>query len=165
MKHVTSSIPVVFVLVNEPDTQGFVASLARPGGNITGFTNMDFSVIGKPVELLKTVVPALSRIGLMFNSDAYPLYHSYLRKFQAEPRRPVEVVRAAVRSPLEIDAAIDTLARSVASKLMLWMSNLLPLPVSRSLRPFLNGSWGSTTRCLPDSFHQSKSRSKSPSAS
>jgi putative tryptophan/tyrosine transport system substrate-binding protein len=100
MKHVTSSIPVVFVLVNEPDTQGFVASLARPGGNITGFTNMD-SVIGKSVELLKSVVPALSRIGLMFNSDAYPLYDSCLRKFQAEPRRPVEVVRAAVRSPSE----------------------------------------------------------------
>jgi putative ABC transport system substrate-binding protein len=110
MKHVTSAIPVVFVLVNEPDTQGFVASLARPGGNITGFTNMDFSVIGKSVELLKTVVPALSRIGLMFNSDAYPLYDSYLRKFQAEPRRPVEVVRTAVRSPSEIDAAIDALA-------------------------------------------------------
>ena len=110
MKHVTSAIPVVFVLVNEPDTQGFVASLARPGGNITGFTNMDFSVIGKSVELLKTVVPALSRIGLMFNSDAYPLYDSYLRKFQAEPRRPVEVVRTAARSPSEIDAAIDALA-------------------------------------------------------
>jgi putative ABC transport system substrate-binding protein len=110
IKQVTSAIPVVFVLVNEPDTQGFVASLARPGGNITGFTNMDFSVIGKSVELLKTVVPALNRIGLMFNSDAYPLYDSYLRKFQAEPRRPVEVVRAAVRSPSEIDAAIDGLA-------------------------------------------------------
>jgi len=110
MKHVTSAIPVVFVLVNEPDTQGFVASLARPGGNITGFTNMDFSVIGKSVELLKTVVPALSRIGLMFNSDAYPLYDSYLQKFQAEPRRPVEVVRTAVRSFSEIDAAIDALA-------------------------------------------------------
>src|SRR6266699_1763060 len=45
------------------------------------------------------------------------------------------------------------------------MSNLLPLPVSRSLRPFSNGSWGSTRRCLPDSFHQSKFRSKPPSAS
>src|SRR5262249_40409113 len=45
-----------------------------------------------------------------------------------------------------------------ASKLMFWMSNLLPLPVSRSLRPFSNGSWGSTRRCLPDSFHQSKFR-------
>jgi putative ABC transport system substrate-binding protein len=110
IKRATSSIPVVFVLVSEPDTQGFVASLARPGGNITGFTSMDFSVIGKSVELLKTMVPALTQIGLLFNPDDYPLYDSYLRRFQAEPGRPVEVVRAAVRSPAEIDPVIDTIA-------------------------------------------------------
>jgi putative ABC transport system substrate-binding protein len=106
MKHVTSTIPVVFVMVNEPDTQGFVASLAQPGGNITGFTNIDFTVIGKWVELLKTMVPTLTRIGVMFNSDTYPFYDRYLQMLQAEPRRPVEVVRVTVRSPAEIDAAI-----------------------------------------------------------
>jgi ABC-type uncharacterized transport system substrate-binding protein len=110
IKRATASIPVVFALVNEPDTQGFVASLGRPGGNITGFTNMDFSVIGKSVELLKTMVPTLTQIGLLFNSEVYPLYDSYLRKFQAEPRQPVEVVRAAVRSPAEIDGVVDALA-------------------------------------------------------
>jgi putative ABC transport system substrate-binding protein len=110
IKRATASIPVVFALVNEPDTQGFVASLGRPGGNITGFTNMDFSVIGKSVELLKTMVPTLTQIGLLFNSEVYPLYDSYLRKFQAEPRQPVEVVRAAVRSTAEIDGVIDALA-------------------------------------------------------
>jgi ABC-type uncharacterized transport system substrate-binding protein len=110
IKRATASIPVVFALVNEPEMQGFVASLGRPGGNITGFTNMDFSVIGKSVELLKTMVPMLTQIGLLFNSELYPLYDSYLRKFQAEPRQPVEVVRAAVRSPAEIDGVIDALA-------------------------------------------------------
>jgi ABC-type uncharacterized transport system substrate-binding protein len=109
IKRATASIPVVFALVNEPDTQGFVASLGRPGGNITGFTNMDFSVIGKSVELLKTMVPALTQIGLLFNSESYPLYDSYLRKFQAEPRQPIEVVRAAVRSLAEIDGVINAL--------------------------------------------------------
>ena len=59
----------------------------------------------------------------------------------------------------------ETPLLEVASKLMFWMSNLLPLPVSRSLRPFSNGSWGSTRRWLPESFHQSKFRSKSPCAS
>src|SRR5262245_44756503 len=72
IKRATSSIPVVFALVNEPDTQGFVKSLARPGGNITGFSNMDFAVIGKSVELLKMMVPTLTQIGLLYNSDAYP---------------------------------------------------------------------------------------------
>ena len=91
MKRATSSILVVFALVNEPVTQGFVTSLARPGGNITGFTNMDFSVVGKMVELLKTMVPALRRIGLMFNSDAYPIYETYLHALQTEDRGPLEV--------------------------------------------------------------------------
>ena len=63
MKRATSSIPVVFVAVNEPVEQGFVASLAQPGGNITGFTLIDFTVIGKSVELLKAMAPALTRIG------------------------------------------------------------------------------------------------------
>ena len=117
IKRATSSIPVVFVLVNEPDSQGLVASLARPGGNITGFANIDFSVLGKWVELLKAMVPPLNRVGLMFNPDHYPLYDDHLRKLQAEPRRPVEVVRAAVRSPAEIDAAIDHLAAQPGSGL------------------------------------------------
>jgi hypothetical protein len=97
-KRATSS---VFALVNEPVTQGFVASLARPGGNITGFTNMDFSVVGKMVELLNTMVPALKRIGLMFNSDTYPIYETYLRDLKTEQRGPLEVVRATVRSPAD----------------------------------------------------------------
>ena len=76
VKRASSSIPVVFALVNEPVTQGFVTSLAQPGGNMTGFTNMDFTVVGKMVELLNTMVPALKRIGLMFNSDSYPIYET-----------------------------------------------------------------------------------------
>ena len=59
LKRATSSIPVVFVLINEPVMQGFIASMARPGANITGFTQVDFSVVGKSVETLKTMAPAL----------------------------------------------------------------------------------------------------------
>ena len=117
VKRATSSIPVVFAAVNEPVAQGFVASLARPGGNITGFTLIDFTVIGKSVELLKTIAPTLTRIGLMFNPDTYPTYESYLRIFQVEPQRPVEVVRAAARSPAEIDIVIQTLAALPSSGL------------------------------------------------
>jgi len=117
IKQATTTIPVVFTHVNEPVTQGFVSSLARPGGNITGFTLIDFSVIGKAVEMLATMAPALSRIGLMFNSDTYPLYNSYLQAFQADPRRPVKMVSAAARSPAEIDAAVATLAAQSGSGL------------------------------------------------
>jgi putative tryptophan/tyrosine transport system substrate-binding protein len=117
LKRATSSIPVVFVLVNEPDSQGFVASLARPGGNITGFSNIDFSVLGKWMALLKTTVPAVRRIGLLFNPDNYPLYDKHLGTFQIDPHRPVEVVRAAVRSSAEISTVIDALATEPGSGL------------------------------------------------
>jgi putative ABC transport system substrate-binding protein len=115
MKRATSSIPVVFVMVNEPVTQGFVASLAKPGGNLTGFTNVDFSVIGKAVELLKTMVPALNRIALMYNSEAYPIYDRYLHALQSEGRGAVEIVRASVRAVAEIEPVVDALAGVPAS--------------------------------------------------
>jgi len=118
VKRASSSIPVVFALVNEPLTQGFVTSLAQPGGNMTGFTNMDFTVVGKMVELLNTMVPALKRIGLMFNSDSYPIYETYLQRLQTEQRGPLKVVRATVRSSADIDSVIHTLAAQPASGLV-----------------------------------------------
>jgi putative ABC transport system substrate-binding protein len=110
LKQATFSIPVVFALVNEPVTQGFVASLAHPGGNITGFTNIDLTVVGKSVELLKAAVPALARVGLMFNPTIYPLYDTYMNTLQTEAPRSVDVVRAAVNSAMEIDAVIASLS-------------------------------------------------------
>jgi putative ABC transport system substrate-binding protein len=110
LKRATSSIPVVFVLINEPVLQGFIASMARPGGNITGFTQVDFSVVGKSVETLKTMAPALTPIGLMYNPDTYSFYDDYLRALQADARRVMEVTRAGVRSSADIDAAIAEIA-------------------------------------------------------
>jgi putative ABC transport system substrate-binding protein len=110
MKRATSTIPVVFVLVNEPVAQGIIASVARPGGNMTGFTMVDFSLVGKLVEMLKTMAPAISRAGFMFNPDTYPYYDTYLRQLQAEARGPVEVTRVAVRTAADIDGAVAAFA-------------------------------------------------------
>ena len=110
MKRATSSIPVVFVLVNEPVAQGFIASVARPGGNITGFTMVDFSLVGKLFEMLKTMAPVVTRAGMIFNPETYPYYDVYLRALQADARRPVEVTRAAVRSLADIETTIAALA-------------------------------------------------------
>ena len=109
MKRATASIPTIFVLVNEPVAQGFIASMSRPGGNITGFTMVDFSMVGKSVEMLKTIAPAVTRAGLMFNPRTYPYYDTYLQQFQAEAKSPVEVFRAAVDSVAEIETTIATL--------------------------------------------------------
>ena len=110
LKRATSSIPVVFVTVNEPVAQGFIASMARPGGNITGFTLVEFSAVGKSVEMLKAMAPALTRVGLMFNPETYAFYDAYLERFQAEARWSMEMTRAAVRVPADIDAAVAVIA-------------------------------------------------------
>ena len=86
LKHATSSIPIVFAAVNDPVAQGFIASLGRPGGNFTGFTLIDFPMLGKWLELLKEMVPNIRRAALMFNPNTARYYPVYLREFRALPQ-------------------------------------------------------------------------------
>jgi ABC-type uncharacterized transport system substrate-binding protein len=111
LRQATSSIPIVVAGVNDPVEQGFVSSLAHPGGNITGFTFVDFQM-GKWLEMLKEAAPSLSRAALMFNPDTAPYYYLYLRSFEAEPRSiAVEVTAAPVRNITEIEEAFVKLGR------------------------------------------------------
>jgi len=75
----TRNIPIVFTVVAEPVGSGFVASLARPGGNTTGFTNVESSIGGKWVELLKELAPHVARVGLIFNPTTAPYAPPFLR--------------------------------------------------------------------------------------
>jgi putative ABC transport system substrate-binding protein len=112
LKRATSSIPVVFAVVNDPVGQGLIASLARPGGNITGFTFIEFQIIGKWLELLKELAPDMSRAALIFNPETVPYYANYLRLFESEPRSiAVEVAPAPVRDEGEIEAAVAAVVR------------------------------------------------------
>src|SRR6266581_3411992 len=79
----TNTIPVVFVTVSDPVGSGFVASLAQPGGNITGFVNVEASIAGKWVELLKEIAPRTRRAGLMFNPAIATYSDYYLKPFEA----------------------------------------------------------------------------------
>ena len=63
----TRAIPLVFVQVIDPVTRGFVATLARPGGNITGFTNFEFPMGSKWVEILKEIVPVITHVATVYN--------------------------------------------------------------------------------------------------
>src|SRR5215216_2437135 len=74
----TKTIPIVFVVVSDPVGSGLVASLARPGGNITGFVNIEASVGGKWVEFLKEVSPRLARVALIYNPQTAPYSRYYL---------------------------------------------------------------------------------------
>jgi ABC-type uncharacterized transport system substrate-binding protein len=112
LRQATSSIPIIMAAVNGPVDQGFVSSLAHPGGNITGFTFIDFEMVGKWLEMLKEAAHGISRAVLMFNPDTSPHYYVYLRSFEAVPRSiAVEVTAAPVRDIAEAEEAIATLGR------------------------------------------------------
>src|ERR1700730_411410 len=83
LKQATRTIPIIFAVVNDPLGQGFIASLARPGGNITGFTFVDFPLIGKWLEMLKKIAPGVRRMTFMFNPQTAPYYPVFLRDFGA----------------------------------------------------------------------------------
>jgi putative ABC transport system substrate-binding protein len=69
LQQLTRTVPVIFAGIGDPVETGVVGSLARPGGNFTGFTLMEYSVIGKMLEMLKQLAPAITRVALIFNPD------------------------------------------------------------------------------------------------
>jgi putative tryptophan/tyrosine transport system substrate-binding protein len=107
----TRTIPVVFVMVADPVGQGFVASLARPGANVTGFTNFEYAMGGKWVGLLKEIAPDVIRVAPIYNPQTTPAGGSlFLRAIEAAASSfAVEVIATPVRSTTEIEAAITAL--------------------------------------------------------
>jgi putative tryptophan/tyrosine transport system substrate-binding protein len=109
----TRTVPIVFAAINDPVGEGFVASLPRPGGNITGFIDIEAGMGGKWLELLSQIAPSVKRVAAMFNPDTTPGGGSYhLTAFEAAARSlQVEPVIAPVRSDAEIEAVITSLVR------------------------------------------------------
>jgi putative tryptophan/tyrosine transport system substrate-binding protein len=107
LKQVTA-IPIVFVLTNDPVGQGFISSLSQPGGNITGFTFVEYSMFGKSLELLKQLAPGIARVAFIFNPETSPYYRQFLPSFEIAARNfAVAVVTGAeVGSEAEIEAAV-----------------------------------------------------------
>jgi putative ABC transport system substrate-binding protein len=116
---VIRSIPIVFVLVNDPVGQGFISSLARPGGNVTGFTFVEYAMFGKSLELLKKVAPAVTRVSFIFNPDVSAYYDQFLPVFESDARQySIKLTIARVGTKAEIDAAIAQLAAAPGGGLM-----------------------------------------------
>jgi putative ABC transport system substrate-binding protein len=112
----TRTIPIVFVIVADPVGSGFVAGLPRPGGNITGFINIEGEMGGKWLELLKEIAPRISRVAMMFNPDTAPGGGAFfLNPFEAAAQLlAVEPITVRVRSDAEIEAGITSLGREQA---------------------------------------------------
>jgi putative tryptophan/tyrosine transport system substrate-binding protein len=112
LKQQTSTIPIIFVNITEPVAQGFVQSLARPGGNVTGFTNFEASIGGKWLQLLKQVDPRIARVAVLYNPETAPFAGLHLHSVRsAAPTVAVEVIGVSIQSEADIEAALTTLAR------------------------------------------------------
>ena len=109
----TSTIPLVFIGVSDPVGEGLAASLARPGGNSTGFTNVEFAMAGKWVELLKDITPGLKRVTYIFNPQTAPGGGAYYARLveRAADALGVTAISGPVRAPSDIDPAVAELAR------------------------------------------------------
>jgi len=120
LKTQTSSIPIVFTQVSDPIGSHFVDSLARPGGNITGFTNLEASMGTKMVELLKEVAPQTSRVALMFNPQTSPNGGSYFLKpvEAAAPLLKVGMIAAPIHNPAEIEVVMAQLSQGADTGLI-----------------------------------------------
>jgi putative tryptophan/tyrosine transport system substrate-binding protein len=108
----TRSIPIVFASVSDPVGDGIVAGFARPGGNVTGFTNVEASMGGKWVEILKELAPSIIRVGFLFNPTTAPGGGSYfLRPFEAAaPSFNVQPIATPVEDVAGIEHALALLA-------------------------------------------------------
>ena len=120
LKTQTSTIPIVFMQVSDPLGSHFVDSLARPGGNITGFTNLEASIGTKLVELLKEVAPETSRVALMFNPQTSPDRGSYFVKplEAAASLLKVRMIVAPVHNPAEIEVVMTALSHEPTAGLI-----------------------------------------------
>ena len=132
----TSTIPIVFTIVSDPVGAGFAASLPRPGGNMTGFTQTDPALGGKWLSLLKQAAPGLQRVATMFNPDTAPGQGKFfMASFEAAARSlAIEPVVLPVRSDAEIEAGIAVLGRE-RSGLVMADDSLLRSITERSYRP------------------------------
>jgi putative ABC transport system substrate-binding protein len=121
----TRTIPVVFVSVSDPIGSGFVASMARPAGNMTGFTILPATITGKYLSMLKEMMPQLARVAILYNPDSAPAAGRFFltpfvdaaRKFEVQP------TTAQVRNPAEIESTIAKLGSEPRSGLIVMPDN------------------------------------------
>jgi ABC-type uncharacterized transport system substrate-binding protein len=109
----TRTIPIVFALVADPIGSGFVASFAKPGGNVTGFVTIEPTMAGKWLELLKEIAPHATRVAFLFNPATATYFEYWLNPFKAAAVSfAVEAIAAPVRDRSELESVIAEQART-----------------------------------------------------
>jgi ABC-type uncharacterized transport system substrate-binding protein len=120
LRDATHTIPIVFVQAADPVRDGFIASLSRPGGNITGFTGSGSAISAKWLELLKGIAPRIARVALVFNPDVSPERGAYFSSpaMAVAPSFAVKPIVTSVRNAAEIEGAITAFASEPGGSLI-----------------------------------------------
>ena len=117
MRQETRTTPIVFLFAANPVASGLIASIAHPGGNTTGFTGFEPSMVGKWMELIKEIAPRVVRVAAIFNPDTHT--GQYWRTLETvAPSLAIEVTAAPAHDAAEIERAIDALVREPNSGLL-----------------------------------------------
>jgi putative ABC transport system substrate-binding protein len=125
MRQQTLSIPIVFVMVADAVSAGFVTNLARPEGNITGITNFEFSIGGKWLQVIKECAPAVNSVAVIFD-PANPTWAPYLRTVEAAaPTFGMQLTPAGVTNAADIDRDITAFSRKPNGAIV-----VIPAPVT-----------------------------------
>jgi putative tryptophan/tyrosine transport system substrate-binding protein len=119
LKRETDAIPIVFVNISEPVESGLAQTLARPGGNLTGFTNFESTIGGKWLQLLKQIDSRITRIGVIYNPQTAPFARSFLNSVQsAASILSVRSVDLPVQTPSDIETVLTNFAREQGGSLV-----------------------------------------------
>jgi putative ABC transport system substrate-binding protein len=123
----TRTLPIVFVMVQDAVAAGFVDSLARPGGNATGFTSWEFSMGAKWLELLKQIAPGVTRVAVLRDASQGFAVSQFVAIQTVAPSLGVEVIPVNMRNPGEIEQSVDAFARAPNG-------GLIPIPSAAAVR-------------------------------
>jgi putative tryptophan/tyrosine transport system substrate-binding protein len=116
----TTTIPILFVNIVDPLGRGFISNMARPGGNVTGFLNFEFSIGGKWLETLKQIAPSIGRVALLFNPHTAPYANSFMRVAEAAgPSFGIEPIAAGVHDDGELERNVTDFAAKPAGGLII----------------------------------------------
>jgi putative ABC transport system substrate-binding protein len=129
LQQATRTIPIVFVVVSDPVGSGFVASIARPGGNITGFINLQPAIAGKHLSVLRELKSQITRVALMYNPESspnggvlfLPMFIKSTKEFHVTP------IAAEVHSPADIETTMADLGTTPGSGLIVVAGNFTTL--------------------------------------
>jgi putative ABC transport system substrate-binding protein len=112
LQRLSPTTPIVFIVVSDPLAQGFVMNMAHPGANITGFANLEFTIGGKWLGLLRQMIPGITHVSVMFNPDTAPQSKFFMSSIESAARTlSVKAAAAPVQTAAEIEPAFEHIAQ------------------------------------------------------